>query len=509
MGKAKLYQDLYDNKIVKDYFKDQNIDTNMKEKLHISYLGRYLRWRNITIDEFIIFLKGNGDDKELRKVSEYREFLKKNGKFDYTAQIKRFLRFNGLIIQKNQKMASVEKTLYYVDKQEDQYMVEYMELQQGLSEGSIRRINRAVYEFCLFVDKKPTEIINALENGEWDVKKIGRLIVDFKFKRENPPDELKEKFGWKEISHEFAKSKTHAINQFFELVALVKPIFRSNMLGKEDTGIDGLKRNLITKKEIKKIADAMNINQKCLLFGLYESGINATDLVKTTYNDIKHALNLEASLEDTRECVCWFNRREKTKVGHIAVIGQQTIYYLQQKLAKRKRLYSKPGAEYEFSDEELVFSQNYYPYSKPTSKGVNNAIRDKSLEVGVEKITCRDIRRTNNTLLAEDNKIPPEHRHILFGHEKRLMTSQAYTISDLVKYEEFYKRSYKNCFFLEYDDLKYRNLKDETEKTKDQVVSLEKSNRTLTKLLIQLIEANKGEPMVIDEELLDELKESI
>jgi len=226
----------------------------------------------------------------------------------------------------------------------------------------------------------------------------------------------------------------------------------------------------------------MNLNQKCLLFGLFESGLYAKDLVKITYGDIKHSLVLDATLQETKDCVAFFNRRDKTEVGHIAIIGKQTLYYLQQKLAERIRIYTTGEKDYQITDDEFVFSENISPKRKPNPASINNMIRDKSLLSGVEKITCRDLRRTFISLLSESHKIPIEHRQILYGHLNKLMSSKAYTVSDYPKYEEFYLRSYFECYFLEYDDVKYKTQEKEILVLREELAEMKKQQKELAEL---------------------------
>lgn len=460
MSKATIHQELYEHEQIIRFLEvtELNKDKNYMRN-YVSIIGRYLIHRDITIDEYFNLLKTKPEE-EINKVLEYRTHLKAIGKPDRTPYLKRVMRFFGIKFPRYKHPIRKKAILYFIDDIEDQYMVEFMELQKGLTYSSQRKINRALYEFCQFVDLSPGELYQQIEKGILDVKKLGRMIIDFKYNRENPTSEQEENYQWSTISHKFVKSKTHYINQFFEMVCLVKPIYKSSQLGKSESGIDISKRGIITKNEVRQLSDRMTLNQKCVLFGLFESGLYAKELVKLTYEEIKHVLDLNATLEETRECVVFFNRRSKTKVGHFAVIGKQTIYYLQQKLAERIRMYSNEEP-YQLQDNEYVFSENISPMRKPNTTSINNMIRDKSLSCGIEKITCRDLRRTFISLLSESNRIPIEHRQILYGHTNKLMSAKAYTVSDFAKYEEFYSRSYYECFFLEYDDLKYHSLEEE------------------------------------------------
>lgn len=455
-----IYQELYEHERIIQFLEVNELNKNKRYmRNYVSVIGRYLIYRKISLDEYFNLLKTNPEE-EITKVLEYRTHLKALGKADQTPYLKRLMRFFGIKFPRYKHPIRKKAIMYFIDDVEDKYMIEFMELQQGLSDGSKRRINRALREFCQFVDLSPSKLYQQIEKGILDVKKLGRMIINFKHTRENPTPELEKKYRWFAISHKFVKLKTFYVNQFFEMVCLVKPIYKSSQLGKSESGIDVSKRIVITKNEVKQLSDRMNINQKCLLFGLFESGLYAKELVKLTYEKIKHVLDLKATLEETKDCVVFFNRRSKSKVGHFAVIGKQTLYYLQQKLAERIRMYSNEEP-YQLQDNEYVFSENISPMRKLNASSVNNMIRDKSLSCGIEKITCRDLRRTFISLLSESNRIPIEHRQILYGHTNKLMSAKAYTVSDFVTYEEFYSRSYYECFFLEYDDLKYHSLEEE------------------------------------------------
>jgi len=454
------YQELYENETINQFLKENELDKDKRYvRNYISVIGRYLAYRDISLEKYFNLLKTNPED-EIAKVLEYRAYLKKLGKSDQTPYLKRLMRFFGIKFPRYKQQKRKKRIRYFIDDVEDKYMVEFMELQKGLSDNSKRRINRSLYEFCQYVDLSPSELYQQIENESLGVKQLGRMIIDFTHTRENPTPELEKKFNWTAISHDFTKTKSYYVNQFFEMVCLVKPIYKSSQLGKSENGMSVSKRGVIKKNEIRQISDRLNLNQKCLLFGLFESGLYAKDLMNLTYGKIKHALNFNATLQETKDCVVFFNRRSKSKVGHFAVIGKQTLYYLQQKLAERIRMYSNKET-YQIQDNEYVFSENISPMRKANPSSVNNMIRNKSLSCGIEKITCRDLRRTFITLLSESHKIPIEHRQILYGHKNKLMSARAYTVSDFVKYEEFYLRSYYECFFLEYDDVKYKSLVEE------------------------------------------------
>ena len=465
MPQPTQYQELYEHESFNHFLKENELDKDKRyRRNYISVIGRYLTYRNLSFNEYISLLKNNPED-EISKVHEYRAFLKGIGKTDQTPYIKRLMRFFGITFPRYKQQKRKKRILYFIDDTADKYMIEFMELQKGLSGNSQRRINRSLYEFCQFVNLSPSELYDQATTEKLDRKKIGRLIIDFSLSRENPTKDQEKSFGWVPISHEFTRTKTYYVNQFFEMVCLIKPVFKSNQLGKSDNGMNIAKRALIKKMEIRQVSEKMNLHQKCLFFGLFESGLYAKDLVGLTYGEIKHALDLNATLENTRECVAFFNRRSKTGVGHIAVIGKQTLYYLQLKLSERIRIYSSE-TPYQIKDDEYVFSENISPMREPNPSSINNMIRDKSLTCGFEKITCRDLRRTFITLLSESAKMPIEHRQILYGHLNKLMSTRAYTVSDFIKYEEFFSRSYNECFFLEYDDLKYKSLREENREIK-------------------------------------------
>lgn len=500
MPQPTQYKELYENKTINQFLKENELDKDKRYKRnYISVIGRYLTHRNLSITEYISLLKNYPKD-EISKVHEYRAFLKGIGKADQTPYIKRLMRFFGITFPRYKQQQRKKRILYYIDDVADKYMIEFMELQKGLSGNSQRRINRSLYEFCQFVSLSPSELYQQVITEELDRKKLGRLIIDFSLSRENPTMDQEKSFGWKPISHEFTKTKTYYINQFFEMVCLAKPVYKSSQLGKSDNGMNIAKRALIKKMEIRQVSEKMNLNQKCLFFGLFESGLYAKDLVNLTYGKIKHALDLNAALENTRECVAFFNRRSKTRVGHIAVIGKQTLYYLQLKLSERIRMYSSENP-YQIKDDEFVFSENISPMREPNPSSVNNMIRDKSLSCGFEKITCRDLRRTFITLLAESAKIPIEHRQILYGHLNKLMSTRAYTVSDFPKYEEFYSRSYNECFFLEYDDVKYKSLQKEMQEVRENFETI------MEKLLGSLMDS-KGDTNLTREDLEKALRRS-
>lgn len=497
MPQPTFYQEIYEHGTIIQFLQKNELDKDKRyTRNYIGVIGRYLKTRKLTINEFFSLLE-NDPQEEIIQLEKYKNFLKKNGKNDLTPYIKKLMRFKGIEIPRAKQPKRTEKILFYIDDTVDKYMFEFLELQKGLSENSIRRINRSLYEFCQFVGLSPTELYDQITGEKLEIKRIGRMIIDFTLTRENPTAIEEKKFGWRAISHNFARTKTYYVNQFFEMVCLVNPVFKPNQLGQSESGMDLSKRGLIKKEEIRQLSDKMNLQQKGLLFGLFESGLYAKDLIKLTFGEIKQALNFNATLEKTQDCVAFFNRRSKTGVGHIALIGKQTLYYLQRKLAERIRMYSNE-IDYQIKDTELVFSENISPNRKPNTSSINNMIRDKSLSCGLEKITCRDLRRTFITLLAESAKIPIEHRQIMYGHTNKLMSARAYTVSDFPKYEEFYSRSYYECFFLEYDDVKYRSLEHELKEVKADLKTI------LTKLVEVL--GGGGETDLTQEDLEKTLK---
>jgi len=211
------YKELYDNKVILEFFKNINLKDKRYKRNYISFIGQYLIFRNLTINEFLESLEQQPNN-EVQEVTNYRNHLKSIGKPDTTSYVKKFLRNQGVIISRSKQQKQKKAILYYIDDISDKYMLEFMDLQKGLSETSKRRTNRALYEFCQYVELSPTELFNQVETKELDVKAIGRMIISFTTDRTNPTEEIQQKLKWSPISRDFAKTKTHYINEFFKMV---------------------------------------------------------------------------------------------------------------------------------------------------------------------------------------------------------------------------------------------------------------------------------------------------
>ena len=463
MAKPRKYTKLYENEKIQQFFELEKM-SKQQIPVYISRIGKYLIWREITLEVFLKNLTENLTEEE-EKINEYaKHCLYVKGGTNYAVNIRRFVRFLGYKIESPlSAIRKREKKIFFDD---DQAMNQFLDIfrNNGYSESHTRRANRSLNEFCLWCNKTPTQ----LSQDPITAEELTQLLLDFKSVRTKDS----EQFGWKKIQSSSWQLKLAAIEYFF--LRIHKPSIQHLLLAKEKKirnngetrGMKENKRPIIKKEEISKLIDiCSNYRQKSIVAGLFESGIAIGDLLNITYGQIKGKINLQ-NPDENPKAISFYHIRQKTNVGFYACFGRNTLYYLALHLNERKKIYSR-----DISPDEFIFADNKQPMTKPNAGAVRVIINSKTKSLNIQKISPHDFRRTFNTLLMRTNKLLEHQIRSMMGHLNVSM-GQVYDVSKEEEVLNDYLAIWDECFNLTIDDAQLK----EQEK---RIEELAKENREL------------------------------
>lgn len=490
--KSKLYED----ERIKKYLE------KLQRKSHnpqISLIRRYLRWRGFneeSVDELL-----ESGMKETEHLLRYEEEVKSEGKsVAYVSPIKKFLRENGILIpRKNGTRAS---TTYYED---DKLMIDFLRLHRR--QGTKRNANRALADYIMWrtvVDKKEWTPSKLADEGLHE-RDLRLLLLDFYDARVTPGENLKYEqrvaLKWlKGVYPRTAWQKVHYIKRFYRRILpddkMINVVFERTEIPKEasiSNYDDEDLGDLPTKEDIKKMIDvSTSVRDKAIIGSLHTSGASSIDLVRLTYGQMKHGLNIDDPNDVPQAILIPITRRKVPVKGHL-MLGQYALRFISMWL--KQRTTKVLGYEGEIlTDDSAIFTSKtpdnkiyseqqqiiYTPLSNNSILRIlEKLVKRASLDVSLSCGSFRD----NFATVLEDNRCPPSYVSKWMCHKGDIKSKHYIKIKpekSLEQYIEFYHI----CFSLETADVAYKTLQESTTTLQAKVAVLESEKSDLEKTLI-------------------------
>ncbi|MHA1420426.1 MAG: hypothetical protein ACTSPO_16035 [Candidatus Heimdallarchaeaceae archaeon] len=431
-----------------------------------SQIKKYLEWRKISIEELLqhgveemIYFEQYLDDPKVIASLE----VKRNR----VMSVKRFMRFQKIEIPLFMKK---NKGLYYKD---DQAMQNYLVF-VGSAASTQKEANRAIYYYCKFREKTPTEILK-------EAKII--TITDIRIYLMKFYRSMDFKSSWKFVNY---------VKRFYEFLADIiirLPSQGKNKAKKKTLNIDGI---IIDKPFMRELLEVADVRDTLILFALFESGINPVDLVVLNYGDLKDHLDLEEPM-NCDMCAVIKHTRQKTGYDFPACFGPGTLKAMSKFLMMRKKGYF--GWVEEITDDTPIFTLKKPPFRRMLAHAITQVILRKCKQAGKEKVTSADFRNSFNT---RTKKILKHYDKELFmGHSGGL--ERHYDVSKMQYFLNEYTQAWELLFDLSFDNEKVQAMEEELKETKE-------SLGDLTNLIEEILLTIKttGKTSMIEPENLDE-----
>ncbi len=442
-----------------------------------------LKWRNISIEEFI----KNGD-KEVPIIESYMDI--ENGLNDTTKRMrtsitKRFLRFLG---HETPFMSMARQRFEHFPN--DVELNKHIELDIGLDKAKMthKAIRLAIARFSTFREMTPTELVEEVKQQEITIPELRDVLLKFRNSLE-----LKDKI-----------TPVNLVRRFYEFRADFVVSLPPSVIKKRIRKLQSGKK--LTKKIIQQLLDVCDLRDKMIIYSLFESGLNGIELVNLTikhfeyqdkYGNTKSYLNIENPEEINDVCVIR-HIRQKSPIEFYACFGRKSLRYMSKWLKARKN--GTVGSKEELTDDTPIFCTKQYPYQKISATSVSNVVRRSSELAGFKGIekhyTPADFRNHFNTTTKAILK--PFDKEVFMGHVGGI--EHHYDISDEKYFRDEYRKSWEICFDMSFDNEKMKETENYFEaKVKQLQQELTERDEKFIQMKMQ-IEEIKEQRFLVDQE---------
>ncbi len=316
-----------------------------------------------------------------------------------------------------------------------------------MKENTKRTASKYLARYCEFRKKTPTELVE--EAQQIPKTKLQVLIKQFSDSMTN-------------------KSKLIVVGKIIRFYGICADIHNIQIV--KDKGSSKrtlLKKQLIDKTMVREMLSVADLRDSMLIMICFESGMNPVDIISINYGDLKEILDINnpAPITDVHVMI---HTRQKTHEEFLAGFGVQSL-----NLIKKWVIHIKKNLEdfdISLTDDFPIFTHKTAPFHRLDSNAISNRLFTISNHAGLKPMRSNDFRNSFNT------RIKPYLKHfdkeLFMGHLGGI--ERHYDISTIEYYTEEYRRVWKICFDLSFDDVKTKQLE-------RKVIDIELNNQELQK----------------------------
>ena len=427
-------KDLLEYQPIVDWISTYNKKDNLDYVRRVIY---YLRWRKITIEE----LMQSQNEEEFFElfVAEFTAKDRRSYGISITTVVRSFLRFIGCNVKTKHRL----KENWYFET--DPIMVKFLKLFRA--KATKKGANIALNDYCQFRNTTPSKLLEE-DSNEVDLM---FSLLDFK-------DYL---LQGEEILEQTAWRKVNTIRKFYRNLKQIRIEFDDSVKPKPLKRIYATTREeMITKEEMIKMLEVADVRDSLIILGLWETGLNTSDLTKITYGQLKAFLDLEEP-DNVPEGAIFKHIRSKYPIEFFCGIGKQTLKYAS--LWLKQRTAGVLGAAEKLTDKTIIFSTKIEPYTQPNHRTINNITKRISELAAIRKLVPTDFRNTFYSKLTETG-MDKDTREMLMGHT--LGIAGHYSISQQDYYLLEYLKYFDICFDLNVSNERILSLEEENKEVK-------------------------------------------